>query len=503
MTNKFREINVKNLAIITLVILIAYSILFINNSSYFNNFDKDCFKNAKISGKILINGNTGWTTAKNAGTCSGSGTYSDPYIIEDLEIDGGGSGNCIWIQNSQLYFKIINCTISNAGENWGDGGIKLTSIANGHLINNTIISCYEGIILDSSHHIVISGNTVYSNDYVGIGLWYSQNNIIQENTFRLNGWGISLESSDYNNITENISQNNKDDGIGIWNSASNFIMRNDVKDNNHHGLYLYNSERNDILGNIIKRSYWGLYLETGNDNFISDNDVSDNYQRGLVLYYSDGNEVSRNTINNNHLGIVLDESDSNSIDENTISNNYVGIDIYQSKCNIILNNTFSSNSHDTNGAQNACIPVIDPIDPILIRNVLLLIMIIIPIILFGAMSRIKKIPPPPKDILVENLREKFQRPETPSKGPKPETKSELLIKPKIEKLKDAKLSTPDEVSLEEEILLEKQVVKKIPEEKPEEILSPEPQISHCPFCGLEIIEDASYCPQCGRAFKKR
>ena len=460
MTNKFREINLKNVAIITLGILIAYSILFINNSSNFKNFDKNCLKSAKVSGKILISGSTGWANAKNSGICSGFGTYSDPYIIEDLVIDGGGSGNCIWIQNSQLYFKIINCTISNAGENWGDGGIKLTSIANGHLINNTIISCYEGIILDSSHHIVISGNTANSNDYVGIGLWDSQNNIIKENTFRLNGWGISLESSNYNNIIENFANDNENQGIGIWNSINNLVSGNDLNNNDDSGVFLYNSDHNNISTNKIVRNVKGIYLE---------------------------------------------ESDSNYISFNNIRYSFVGIDIYQSKCNDILNNTFFINNYNIRGTQDECVPDTPDTSAFPIEYVLIPVMIIVPIVLFAGLLRMKRIPPPRKALVVENFIEKFQQPEKPirDKGPKPKTKSELLIKPKLEKLKDAKSSVPKEVSFEEEFLIEKQVVKKIPEEKPKEILSTEPQISHCPFCGLEIIEDASYCPQCGRSFKKK
>lgn len=44
--------------------------------------------------------------AKTAGICTGQGTYSDPYVIQDLVIDAGESGSCILIENSNDYFKI-------------------------------------------------------------------------------------------------------------------------------------------------------------------------------------------------------------------------------------------------------------------------------------------------------------------------------------------------------------------------------------------------------------
>jgi hypothetical protein len=46
-------------------------------------------KTSEVSGKIFINGTSDWVDFKNAGKCSGEGTYSIPYVIEDLVIDGG------------------------------------------------------------------------------------------------------------------------------------------------------------------------------------------------------------------------------------------------------------------------------------------------------------------------------------------------------------------------------------------------------------------------------
>ena len=86
-----------------------------------------------VSGKIHINNN--WTDAWDEELCTGNGTYSEPYVIEDLVIDGGGSGSCILIENSNVYFKIENCTIFNAGEEYYGAGIRLENVTNGVLIN--------------------------------------------------------------------------------------------------------------------------------------------------------------------------------------------------------------------------------------------------------------------------------------------------------------------------------------------------------------------------------
>ncbi|NHJ25786.1 MAG: hypothetical protein EAX89_14485, partial [Candidatus Lokiarchaeota archaeon] len=103
----------KSLILILLGLLFALSPI-INNSLNFNgenndssNLDNEDLKISAVSGRIHIDNN--WTyTAGNYTWCTGSGTYPDPYIIQDLVIDGGGSGSCIWIENSTVYFRIEN-----------------------------------------------------------------------------------------------------------------------------------------------------------------------------------------------------------------------------------------------------------------------------------------------------------------------------------------------------------------------------------------------------------
>ena len=47
-----------------------------------------------------------WAQAAAEDWCYGSGTWSNPYIIENVIIDAGSSGNCLEIRNSNVFFKI-------------------------------------------------------------------------------------------------------------------------------------------------------------------------------------------------------------------------------------------------------------------------------------------------------------------------------------------------------------------------------------------------------------
>ena len=109
-------LKTKIVVLIILSIPIAFSIFKDDNLGYKEaNTDKikleiKDLKSSRISGKIHINNN--WSDAKVAGICTGSGSESDPYVIENLEIDGKDFGTCILIENSDEYFRIENVSVS-------------------------------------------------------------------------------------------------------------------------------------------------------------------------------------------------------------------------------------------------------------------------------------------------------------------------------------------------------------------------------------------------------
>ena len=136
-------------SIIKLIVLTTIGICFFGfalSPIINNNFEVEIgdrynenLKTLKISGPIHIDDNNpsiNWSVAKSAGICTGNGTYSNPYVIEDLVINAGGSGNGIWIENSDVYFIIENCTLFNSGGGTYYAGIKLVYVKNSQLTNN-------------------------------------------------------------------------------------------------------------------------------------------------------------------------------------------------------------------------------------------------------------------------------------------------------------------------------------------------------------------------------
>ncbi|MEE9376708.1 MAG: NosD domain-containing protein [Candidatus Lokiarchaeia archaeon] len=234
-------------------------------------------------------------TAKLKWWCTGTGTKDDPYVIDGLEIDGGGSGdNGILIEDSNNYFIIKNCIVYNVGTSIFGTGILLKDVNNGALINN-----------NCSHN---SGE--------GIGLWSSQlaksrYNIISGNTANNNGDnGIYIFGGcHYNNISGNTVNNNVDNGIYLWdNNRVNKILENTVNNNGEDGILLEKScFSNDIMGNVVSNNNRGIEINDG----------------------SDYNEFSGNNINNNVYGINVRVGCWN----NLIYNNYFVENDYNARDN--------------------------------------------------------------------------------------------------------------------------------------------------------------------------
>jgi parallel beta-helix repeat protein len=208
-----------------------------------------------------------WTWAETQPWCSGSGTFEEPYLIENVTIDGENSGNCIKIKNSDKYFRIENCTVFNSGWGISDAGIHLDHAGNGTLINNNCsFNGKNGIFLYfNSDNNSISGNTANNNDY-GIRLYASDNNTVSGNTANDGFYGIYLDYSDNNTLSGNTANNNDWYGIDINYSNNNTISGNIVDNNVNYGIIF--SSYSDY--NLIYKNYFvnnGIHaLDEGNFN---------------------------------------------------------------------------------------------------------------------------------------------------------------------------------------------------------------------------------------------
>jgi len=304
----------KILILIIFGILLAFSPI-INNWLKFNagfnektsenndiiTLDNKNFQISAVSGKIHIDNN--WSAAKSAGICTGQGTYSDPYVIKNLVIDSEGSGNCIWIENSSVHFKIENCKLINSGNYYA--GIKLSCVANSQLIDNDCSSNYYGIRLMKCNYNTISSNTANYNTYSGIFLIFCESNTISGNTANYNTqYGINLDVSYYNNIFGNVAFNNKI-GMIITKSVKSYLIAgchdnnisgNIVNSNSEYGIKFHPScLNNNVYLNCFTNNKVNAY-DTGESygDYVYnlwDNGVTGNYWGDYTGKDEDGNGI--------------------------------------------------------------------------------------------------------------------------------------------------------------------------------------------------------------------
>ncbi|MFX1568654.1 MAG: NosD domain-containing protein [Promethearchaeota archaeon] len=278
-----------------------------------------------------------WTyTASHYSWCSGSGLQSDPYIIEDLVIDGRNIFTCIEIRYSGVYFEIRNCHLINAG----DAGIKLSSCTYGTLHNNIITNSKIGIILYGSDHNLIENNILNYNEEDGIYLTSSFLNEIRDNTINYNQqFGIHMDTAHNTNIIGNlISYNLGYGGIHMEFTAAVNIRLNTIEYNYLGVEFYYSFNFVNIEENIISNNEQEGILCSSSDSInVINNIISSNGRFAITCYECVSIEISQNTLENNYGGITCVDSSFFAIyGNNIINSNYVGISINRDCTSIII-----------------------------------------------------------------------------------------------------------------------------------------------------------------------
>ncbi len=180
----------------------------------------------KVSPPISIYGDTDFANQAMVNGWLGNGSKSNPYIIKDLIIDGGGKNNGISISNTKVYFKLSNNTITNTSR-----GIFLyfsgNSTVNGNFVNKTRD---YGVFLYFSGNSTVSGNTVSNSNTKGIFLYSSHNSTISGNRINSSNQGIYLYSS------------------------NSLVIKGNLFTNCNESLYLLRSQDSQLIQNIFCRN---------------------------------------------------------------------------------------------------------------------------------------------------------------------------------------------------------------------------------------------------------
>jgi parallel beta-helix repeat protein len=268
------------------------------------------------------------------------------FIGEDRSstiVDGNLTGTVVHVSADNVI--ITGFTIQNGGTEEGNG-IELSSdlnLINGNLIAGNAI----GIYVYKSHNNTVQ-NTELMNNVCGIAFDWADHNVFEENEVVNNVYGIALtDRSDYITVKENhVSLN--DYGVYLEHSWHNNITENAIANSTHTGIYISKSNENTVSRNTIANNRNGILLSFSNFEIVSKNIVSNNYF-GILLSGSSHNSIMGNEILNNYVGVFLEytdlnESTGNAIVGNTISNNEYGVGIEECSGNTVYHNNFINNT---------------------------------------------------------------------------------------------------------------------------------------------------------------
>ncbi|MCJ7463619.1 MAG: right-handed parallel beta-helix repeat-containing protein [Thermoplasmata archaeon] len=231
---------------------------------------------SETHGPIRIFSDSEFTAAK--GVRSGTGTATDPYIIEDWDVSVGTTDG-IRIESTLAYFVIRNVAFSGAGLygydgvsmamasngridsctfQWVDVGVRGVSCKNITVSSSNVTDCRAGMRFDTSQDIAIKGNVVSLCQF-GAGYQSSYRCTIAGNRIdNSSEAGIYLESSTDVNVKANVLENGQA-GVQLTQSSIVIIHHNNIINNTMQGSELQGSGNYWYDPSSSEGNYWSDY----------------------------------------------------------------------------------------------------------------------------------------------------------------------------------------------------------------------------------------------------
>lgn len=268
------------------------------------------------------------------GVTGGSGTASNPYIIEGWEIDASVMGFGVYIAMTTAHYVIRgvhaygsesigvalygapNGTVTGCVMDEGDVGMIAIECADLNISDNDISNqAYFGIELYTCGRTNVSGNTASNTDGAGIVCIDIGDVSIESNTCTISAiCGIMVMEADGCRIANNTASGNGFFGIGANDTRELTIQGNEVSYNSEYGLILGNSTGVRVFHNVFTDNgvqawhencrvtwddgypsggnYWSDY--TGPDDFNGpDQDLPGADGIGDTAYVTEGGGIDR------------------------------------------------------------------------------------------------------------------------------------------------------------------------------------------------------------------
>jgi parallel beta-helix repeat protein len=282
---------------------------------------------------IPIDGNAGFTGPNaSTGITRGSGTESDPYVIEGWEITSFPA-NGIEITNADVHFVIQDCYVHD-GQGWG-AAIYLYSCYNGIVRNCTCSFNFNGTGIYSMG----GGNSLLNNSCLdnNVGIYLrSGANTMSNNNVHNNYFGVEMAWIWPCQVTENnVSQNLC--GFSMENCQGVTLRGNNISDNEFWGLMLRDCTDLSLWSNVFVSD--GIQMAWSELPYLDCHTITQNntVNGNPVLYFKNCNGLQLDGMQTGQL-IVVNCTDVG-ITNLTIGDTDSGIQMaYVSNATVALNN---------------------------------------------------------------------------------------------------------------------------------------------------------------------
>ena len=244
--------------------------------------------------------------------------------LADAEVRGDGSGTVITVDAPNVMISGLVVTGSGSDHETLDSGIKLTKKATeARVVNNSLHGNLHGIDIHGARDALVSANRITGRQDRrmnergnGIYVWNAPGAIVEDNVVRLGRDGIFVNSSRNNTfrhnrfedlrfavhymyandsevignhstgnhlgyaimfssrlkIADNVSISDRDHGIMLNYANSADIRRNVVRDGGKKCLFMYNANKNRLIGNRFEGCPIGIHFTAGSErNTLSGN----------------------------------------------------------------------------------------------------------------------------------------------------------------------------------------------------------------------------------------
>ena len=290
---------------------------------------------------ILIVGNDNFTPAN--GVTSGSGTESDPYIIENWDINAAPpvpEGPIIEDVTITVYYGSWEYDVKTSV------GTRITWYL--YDINKNLVHTYEETEYWSTNHGGTFGGYIPSGEdgYIhlkavsrdgDVDWWPSEDEMYKIE--RENAHRIEIRNTTAHFIVRNCHVHGNSDHYGIWlHNVTNGKIENVISDNNLYGIYLNPSNNNSIENCTASNNERGIHLYDSDNNTLDNNTCENNDGDGIHFSYSSNNILTNSTLKGNERGIQFWDSNNNNVENCVIENNkWRGIALQESVNNTITN----------------------------------------------------------------------------------------------------------------------------------------------------------------------